>query len=385
MIEGLEAVGETAGAVAVEMAVSAILERGGKVGPCTNCSAPMMGNFCGICGQPVETHRRSVFSLVHDLFKDVASFDSRILRTARALLFQPGELALAFREGRTQRYVPAVRLYLFVSLIFFVILSATGIAILQFQVVMGTHQYVTDKAGTVYIIRNGVREPMEDFKADGNGNLYVEEDGKRTMLPGQVANGKVINDLSTRSHFFARIGTIHTTMTPAMREILDRRKSQIDKFARLSPITGWISERTYKTLNAIANDPAAVNGTLTTWIPRVLFLLLPFSALLLATFYWRQRKKFYFVDHLVFSLNLYTFSFVALLAAAGLAQVVAGEAVAWALLAAVGAYMLLAMRTFYRQSWFWTSTKFAFVSFIFTCFFLLPAFAAILAVGVLNF
>ena len=117
-MDGLEAISETAGAAAVEIAVAAIVERGGKVLPCTNCAAPLIGPYCAACGQPIETHRRSVFVLLHDFVKDIASFDSRILRTARALLFKPGELPLAFREGRTQPYVPAVRLYLFVSLLF---------------------------------------------------------------------------------------------------------------------------------------------------------------------------------------------------------------------------------------------------------------------------
>ena len=83
------------------------------------------------------------------MIKDIASFDSRILRTARALFLEPGELALAFREGRTQRYVPAIRLYLFVSLIFFLILSATGIAILQLELTTTTNRYFTNGGGNV--------------------------------------------------------------------------------------------------------------------------------------------------------------------------------------------------------------------------------------------
>src|SRR5271155_4552328 len=148
------AIGETAGAVAVEMAVAALLERGGKVGPCTNCGSPMMGAYCGVCGQPVETHRRSVFTLLHDFVKDIASFDSRILRTARALLFNPGELPLAFREGRTQPYVPAVRLYLFVSLAFFLTLGFTRIAIVQFVPEARLEKVETIK-GEPYLVTQG--------------------------------------------------------------------------------------------------------------------------------------------------------------------------------------------------------------------------------------
>src|SRR5712671_372791 len=114
MADDLEAIVELSGAAAVELAASALAERAAN---CANCGKPLLVPYCALCGQPAHTHRRSVRSLVHDFVVDFVNFDSRILRTARALLFQPGELPAAFREGRTQRYVPAIRLYLFVSLI----------------------------------------------------------------------------------------------------------------------------------------------------------------------------------------------------------------------------------------------------------------------------
>jgi hypothetical protein len=125
---------ETGGAAAMELAVVAALESGGKIVPCGNCAAPVLGKYCGQCGQAVDTHRRSILHLLRDLIQDIASFDSRVLRTIGALFLRPGELTAAFREGRTQRYVPPIRLYLFISLIFFLFLSVSNIAIVQLEV-----------------------------------------------------------------------------------------------------------------------------------------------------------------------------------------------------------------------------------------------------------
>jgi hypothetical protein len=69
-------------------------------------------------------------------------------------------------------------------------------------------------------------------------------------------------------------------------------------------------------LRELATDPAALNDPLGLWIPRVLFLLVPAFALLLALFHMGLRKKFLFVDHLVLSLDLHSFVFVALMIAA---------------------------------------------------------------------
>ncbi|MEI9930979.1 MAG: 2-oxo acid dehydrogenase subunit E2 [Rhizomicrobium sp.] len=101
-----EAIAETGGLAAVEIAASAMAERGQKVEPCPNCGKPMIGAYCAVCGQARDVNRRSIVGLVHILLEDIASFDSRIMRTGWALVAKPGELARAFREGRTQRYLP---------------------------------------------------------------------------------------------------------------------------------------------------------------------------------------------------------------------------------------------------------------------------------------
>ena len=383
-MEDLGVIGETAGAVAVEMAVAAILERGGKVGPCTNCGSPMMGAYCGICGQPIETHRRSVFTLLHDFVKDIASFDSRILRTARALLFQPGELSLAFREGRTQRYVPAVRLYLFVSLIFFLTLSFAGIAILQLALVTTTRQFVHDKNYNVFTVENGVREPMEGFKSDDKGNVYLGDPALgHKVITGMKADGSTSELVAAQPHFFAPFGSVKPGHAPA-KVLADMDRELKKGHSKVAGVAAWFNEHVARMFKVMATDPAAINGPLTEWIPRALFILLPLFALVLAAFYWRQRRQFFFVDHLVFSLNIHTFGFALLLVAAGLAQLLPSETVALIAGLALAVYLFLAMRRFYRQSWFWTSAKFAAVGFIYALIILPTAFAGIIIYSLLH-
>src|SRR5580698_5731277 len=82
----LEVLLETGSAAAIELAASALAKDGKPVGPCANCGHPLIGAYCAVCGQPTNVHRRSVVGLMHELFVDVVNFDSRILRTTRALL-----------------------------------------------------------------------------------------------------------------------------------------------------------------------------------------------------------------------------------------------------------------------------------------------------------
>ncbi len=353
-MEELEAVLETGGAAAAELAASALSWRGRK---CANCQTPLTGRYCANCGQSADMHRRSVVHLTQELVNDIASFDSRILRTAKALLFRPGELAQAFRQGRTQSYVPPVRLYLFVSLIFFLALSFTNVAIFQF-VMTATPERVFVENGHVYM---------------------TQPDGGKVEMPAHYADGKQHYNISSNIIFFARQGTLHADLPPGARarmmEDLNHATAKAEKNNKAGPIVRTVTA----TMIKLANDPAALNGALTAWIPRALFLLLPIFALLLAACYWRQRSTLYFVDHLVFSLGLHSFAFALLLGAAALAQIFPGEAVLWLAVAVLGLYLLLAMKRFYGQSWLWTGLKFAAVSVLYIFVFVLPAFGGVIA------
>jgi len=383
----LEAILETGGAAAVEMAASALAKGGAKPGPCPNCGTSMIGAYCAVCGQERDTHRRSVFSLVGDLFEDIISFDSRILRTVIALLVEPGEIAIAFREGRTRRYVPALRLYFFVSLLFFLMLSVTGLAIIQLELVATPMKVYHDAKGNAFYVNPAYDASDPDLK-----NIPKLIPLKKNRLgPGDVHYG-----ISTKTYFFAPVGAHHTKLPPAAINRLqsDSLGFQVEtkplnpesakQKAAAKKMEGWIETHVFGGLRRVANDPAALNEPMTTWIPRVLFLLLPLYAFLLALFYWRQHKDYYFVDHLIFSLTVHTFTFVALIVAAGLAQILSGEAVALLTISAIGIYIFIAMKRFYKQGWFWTTVKFLTVSFIYTCFFLLPALAGVLVLGFLG-
>jgi len=393
-MDELEAILETGSLAAVEVAASAMAERGHTVENCPNCGKPMIGAFCAMCGQPRDVNRRSVWGLVKVLVEDITSFDSRIMRTSWALVARPGELASAFREGRTQRYLPALRLYLFVSLIFFIVLGATNIALMQL-VVVATPQKITWINGEPY-------KPNPAYDAD-------DEDTRTLPKMVKLDKAKTLKDktynYSTKVYFFAPIGAYHTVLTPEERarlhdtdvniDIGDKPKAnknltpdQAKKVelvkSKAKAAKSWIEQRVFDGLQRLVNDPAALNSSLTTWLPRILFFLMPLYAMLLALFYIRQRKKFFFVDHLIFSLTIHTFGFVLLLAAAGAAQVLPGPAVAWAAMVVAGLYTLIATRNFYHQNWFWTVVKFASVSFFYVCFCAIPAMGIAVALSFLN-
>jgi hypothetical protein len=89
-------------------------------GSCRNCEAPLSGRFCAACGQPASsTHDYSIRHFAEHALHEVTHFDNKLFRTLKPLLFRPGYLTLAFFEGKQQRYMKPLALFVFVNFLFF--------------------------------------------------------------------------------------------------------------------------------------------------------------------------------------------------------------------------------------------------------------------------
>ncbi len=92
---------------------------------CENCGNPVSQSYCGACGQRLEPPVHSLPHFSRVAIEDLTHADSRLWRTLAALLFKPGFLTAEFLAGRRARYLPPIRLYLVLSLAFFLFAAAT--------------------------------------------------------------------------------------------------------------------------------------------------------------------------------------------------------------------------------------------------------------------
>jgi hypothetical protein len=88
---------------------------------CQNCRTSFDGAFCPSCGQKDVDLERSLGELVGELLRETLEVDGRSFRTLRALFLQPGLLTTEFLAGRRRTYTPPLRLYLVISVLFFVL------------------------------------------------------------------------------------------------------------------------------------------------------------------------------------------------------------------------------------------------------------------------
>jgi hypothetical protein len=121
---------------------------------CRNCGSLLQGPFCSDCGQEARDLDLTLREMLGELLGNLMSFDSRVWRTAVPLLFLPGDLTARFLAGQRVRFVPPVRLYVFVSLVYFLLLALLSPG---FQEVRGMND--APDAEAVPEVAQGLGEP----------------------------------------------------------------------------------------------------------------------------------------------------------------------------------------------------------------------------------
>ena len=90
---------------------------------CLNCGHIVEEKFCPNCGQENTETRRPFHYLFTHFIEDLTHYDGQFWGTIKNLLFKPGKLTQTYLEGKRQRYVPPVKLYIFISFITFFLFS----------------------------------------------------------------------------------------------------------------------------------------------------------------------------------------------------------------------------------------------------------------------
>lgn len=90
---------------------------------CQNCGYTVDVAYCSKCGQQNTETRQSFHHLLTHFAEDLTHYDGAFWKTIKYLLFRPGRLTIEYLEGHRMRYVPPVKLYIFISFVTFFLMA----------------------------------------------------------------------------------------------------------------------------------------------------------------------------------------------------------------------------------------------------------------------
>jgi hypothetical protein len=327
-----------------------------KEGNCLNCGAAVMGRYCHVCGQENVEPKESFWHLLTHFFNDITHFDGKFFITLKDLLFKPGFLSKEYMIGRRASYLNPVRMYVFTSAIFFLLFFSFFRSKESIKIdpeINGKTLGQIDKMDsatfakfTSHITEESGRPvgPMtrEEFKryADTIVRIFLDSSGLHVAGAGYISLKEFdsLQHTNSREHNWLKRQLIYKELE--------------------------LNEKYHNNKLEIFN---ATKEALVHSLPQMLWISLPLLALILKLMYVR-RKQFYYVSHIIFSIHLYVFLFIAQLILFSISKLNEGSDLSLfnfilvILTLGLFVYEYLALKNFYGQSWIKTFFKFLLIN-----------------------
>ena len=225
-------------------------DENGKTPDCLNCGMPLNGvNYCPTCGQENDARKLPAWKLITEGVSGFFSVDSKVFRSFRPMLTKPGQIVLNYTAGKRASYLQPARMYLSVSIIFFLLQSILSGSAVQIEPVESDLDQ--EKENIVIFFEPDSLSKNEYSRIA----YYVQKHPQWSWEQVKEASG-------VRSGFWKEFYHRHAQkmMNMEWESFMDYIKSKM---------------------------------------PLILFLILPVLALILKLFY--LRKGIYYVDHLIFA------------------------------------------------------------------------------------
>ena len=365
---------------------------------CLNCQATLIGRYCHVCGQENLEPKETVWHLVQHFFNDITHFDGKFFSTVGLLLRKPGFLSAEYVAGRRMSYLNPIRMYVFTSAFFFIILysiskpdeifknkpSERMRGLPQLEKTLGERQQelkVTRDADERDDLQSGidrlgmeVREIKKEY-GDTTRRKFTDMELTGLMMTALTDSLQETNlPPATKSRLKQLLNAAAHPMSGSNLFGLNQGRfntvEEYDSLERTLPDSlkdGWLKRTLTRKVVAASEeyerDPQRFKEKFwENWLhsfPKILFWSLPFFALILNILYFRRKKQFYYVDHGIFTIHFYIATFLLLLICMMLSILTDWVGVHWLqivtdiLITVVCIYNLIylykAMRGFYKQ------------------------------------
>lgn len=320
---------------------------------CLNCGTIVQGKYCHKCGQANVLPKETFWAMLTHFVYDITHFDGKFFDTVRILLKKPGFLSLGYMKGKRASYLNPIRMYVFTSAFFFLV----------FFSINKTTRYTGDTNAPLTTAQR------DSILAEINAGEF-----KRTDTAVLQRIRSLIRDTTRPLHQLDLLPLSEDFVVMATfggryksRAHYDSMQAALPKGERDNWFQKLWNKRAIELNEKYRNDPymswQEILDIVLHKLPYLLFVSLPFFALLLKCLYYR-RKEFYFADHGIFTVHHYVVSFILLLLMFlwnklhNLTDWWIWNLLIFASIVAIPIYLYKAMRRFYGQGRWKTILKF---------------------------
>jgi hypothetical protein len=322
---------------------------------CLNCGAAIQDRYCSHCGQENTEPKEKTSHLVRHFFEDITHYDSKFFITLKYLLFYPGLLTKEYLAGKSARFLNPVRMYIFISFVFFLVLflkkdkkEENAQEAENIEMRGKINRQLADSLRNAALLKNNangkdsIRSEVLISLADTLSAGLVPESQDESVAANFGSNGVVFVLVENRYNRLAEYDSVQNSLHDSLKD---------------KGLLRWIIRTNVKLKEKYGSRrEVVVEENFDHSVPKLMFVLLPLFALFIKWFH--SRKKYYYAQHVIFSIHFHSFLFLLLLFQMLLQFIVRGIAldiIQYTCLAAMLVYFIAALKKAYTQS-IWRAT-----------------------------
>lgn len=257
---------------------------------CANCGTELKGNFCYVCGQENLELKENFGHMLNHAVSDYFHFDHHFFNTLKPLLFKPGKLTNEYMAGKRVQYLHPVKMYIFISLVYFVVLFSNHHNIVNIN--------TTNKAVT--------KEQMAKADTAIMKSPVLSMQQKKDIIAHTHSKAANSGKVNNRIHIFGSSGDDGKRDTTYALYLVTQQK--LPEAERDGFIKRYCVKREYELNGNNTDIKQLIQDGVKHNAPKMMFLLLPIFAIILRITFWKNKK--FYVEHLIYSFHFHCFLFL---------------------------------------------------------------------------
>ena len=344
---------------------------------CRNCDFRFTDDrcaYCSNCGQATALHPPTFFEFFHEFITHYVALEGKLWKTLWLLFFKPAELTREYRQGRKQRYISPLRLYITASFLFFLVIKIAGVgSAITFdtpdeEARMNTPMFVSNvKTDAATKSRASTVKAEKDSSSGSNAAKDKSGEDADDKTVDDMVKG-IVSDAAKN----AKQSAIESAKNSNAKNSSAKDDDSIDvadfNCAAGAMLCPWLKshlKQKYNGKTQIQVLGMLKDGTIAN-IPYALFMLLPLFALLTKLLY--VNRGYYYGEHVVYALHIHAFTFFVLL----LFALMPGWLGAVVSIAAA-VYYLVALQRFFGGRWPMTFIRYTVIGVVYPILLVLVA------------
>lgn len=320
---------------------------------CLNCGHHVEKHYCSQCGQPNTELKESFWAFLSHSIAHYFHFDNKFFKTLKPLLFKPGFTTLEYLEGKRARYINPINLYIFVSVVYFLIMGFINTHD-KHTATLGYHEQQEELPVNHLNDKNlGIRERLANDITGALKNEHIKKHFKTLNYGEQevfLNDLKSKNDTSAEGQYLVKsLEKQHLFKQDSTYKAYLKRQQTLPANERDNVFNRFLKKRSIE----FSRYGEAIQEKLEHNKPKQYFLFMPLMALFVMLNF--RKNHFYYLDHLIFTIHGMTAFFLVQILTKPIGHLIFGEdtwasiALNWIVFAWVLWYMYVGLRTFYQR------------------------------------